>query len=236
MMTDIGAGLSSSTEFRPSNAGKEYSYAAPRVGAVVMDIVHVDAAPDSPLLNHLRAAGVDTAYFEGRLEQVVLPTIFSTVRLCRSLGVPVIFVRPLITREDAGDWPAGYRAEIRALGITPTRPGAASFEFLDGLEIQEDDLIVEKRSVSAFWGANLGATLRSQGVQHVLMMGITTNYGVGVNAVDAANNGFDVTIVEDGCGALTEEHHWTWLGLQDMFFRCDPAEYVHEHLRAGVRR
>ena len=67
------------------------------------------------------------------------------------------------------------------------------------------------------------------------MMGITTNYGVGVNAVDAANNGFEVTIVEDGCGALTEEHHWTWLGLQDMFFRCDSAEYVHGRLRAGAR-
>lgn len=225
---DIGSVLRGELN-EPSNAGKSYTYDPKKVGLVVVDLIQADASPDGIMVKHLADAGSDTSYIVNRLQEQVVPNTVRLMDCLRAHGGVVVFVRPLIG-DEAMDWPRGYRAAIQAMGIAPTRHGLDSFEFLPELGVRESDLVVDKRTVSAFWGGNLAAILRHREVTHVLVTGLLTNYGVGVNAIDAANNGFEVTIVEDASAAISDQVHRDWLSMNDLFYRCDRTDVVIERL------
>jgi nicotinamidase-related amidase len=72
---------------------------------------------------------------------------------------------------------------------------------------QPGDIIVTKKRVSAFTGSDLEVVLRSLGIKHLLLSGISTS-GVVLSTVrEAADRDYAITVLSDCCRDLDEEVH-----------------------------
>ena len=92
--------------------------------------------------------------------------------------------------------------------------GTDGAAFHAGLKTDRADLVIRKGfraaidSYSAFFEndhktvTGLAGYLRERGIERLVMAGLATDFCVRFSAVDAANLGFDVTVVEDACRAI----------------------------------
>lgn len=70
-----------------------------------------------------------------------------------------------------------------------------------------DEIIVTKRRYSAFTGSDLEVILRAQGIQHLVLTGISTS-GVVLSTVrEAADKDYRITVLSDGCADRDPEVH-----------------------------
>ena len=70
-----------------------------------------------------------------------------------------------------------------------------------------DEIIVTKRRYSAFTGSDLEVVLRAQGIQHIVLTGISTS-GVVLSTVrEAADKDYRLTVLSDGCADNDPEVH-----------------------------
>lgn len=67
--------------------------------------------------------------------------------------------------------------------------------------------VVTKQYASAFFGTSLASTLRSQGVDCVLIAGMSTSGCVRASAVDAVQHGFIPVVISDACGDRHPQPH-----------------------------
>ena len=92
--------------------------------------------------------------------------------------------------------------------------GSDGAAFHKALSTQPADLIIRKGfrreidSYSAFFEndhqtpTGLEGNLRNRGVKKIVMVGLATDFCVNFSAVDAANLGFEVTVIESLCRAI----------------------------------
>lgn len=64
----------------------------------------------------------------------------------------------------------------------------------------DDELVLVKQYASAFFGTSLASTLRAQGVDTVVIVGVSTSGCVRATAVDAVQHGFIPLVVRDAVG------------------------------------
>ncbi len=76
-------------------------------------------------------------------------------------------------------------------------------------ELAPSDLPVEKVGYDAFYATRLEWILRKVGIRRLLVSGIVTNGGVSSTVRGAHVREFQVTVLEDGCAAFTQELHDT---------------------------
>jgi nicotinamidase-related amidase len=76
-------------------------------------------------------------------------------------------------------------------------------------ELAPSDLPVEKVGYDAFYSTRLEWILRKVGIRKLLVSGIVTNGGVASTVRGAHVREFQVTVLEDGCAAFTQELHDT---------------------------
>lgn len=72
---------------------------------------------------------------------------------------------------------------------------------------QEQDIVINKRRISAFTGSDLEVVLRSQDIKHLVLAGISTS-GVVLSTVrEAADKDYQITVIEDCCADGDPEVH-----------------------------
>lgn len=72
---------------------------------------------------------------------------------------------------------------------------------------QAGEIIVTKRRISAFTGSDLEVVLRSQGIRHLVLTGISTS-GVVLSTIrEAADKDFQLTVIADCCADTDTEVH-----------------------------
>ena len=91
------------------------------------------------------------------------------------------------------------------LGKDDFAPGSWGHALVD--ELAPSDLAVEKLGYDAFWNSRLEWVLRKAGVRKLLVAGIVTNGGVASTVRGAHVREFEVTLLEDGCAAFSEQVH-----------------------------
>lgn len=91
------------------------------------------------------------------------------------------------------------------LGKGDFAPGSWGHALVD--ELAPSDLAVEKLGYDAFWNSRLEWVLRKAGVRKLLVAGIVTNGGVASTVRGAHVREFEVTLLEDGCAAFSDEVH-----------------------------
>jgi nicotinamidase-related amidase len=60
------------------------------------------------------------------------------------------------------------------------------------------DLVIKKKATNAFFQTNLQESLQEMGVEHLVIIGVKTEYCVDTTSRTATSLGFDVTLVGDG--------------------------------------
>lgn len=84
-------------------------------------------------------------------------------------------------------------------------PGSWGHRQVD--ELGPADVAVEKVAYSAFYMSRLEWVLRRAGITELLVAGIVTNGGVASTVRDAQVRDFHVSVLEDGCAAMTPAIH-----------------------------
>jgi len=170
------------------------------------DFLHPDGAYGGAGLGNERLAGVagKVAPVAARVRDlggVVVATQFTLVP--GRDGAPLISphlarLRPFLKAGDfaPGSWGQGNVAELGAV-----------------------DFCVEKIAYSAFYMSRLEWLARRLGVLRLLVCGIVTNGGVTATVRDALVRDFEVTVLEDGCAAFSDQAHE--VAIEGLRGACD---------------
>lgn len=147
----------------------------------------------------------------------------SAIRLrdeARQLGIPVIYTNVSYHKSmiDAG------RFFEKTKPLRHFYQGSQLGKWPEGLQPNEDELVISKQYPSAFFGTSLAATLTAAGVDTVMLTGLSTSGCVRASCVDACSNGFTTFVVSDACGDRHEAPHEA--NLFDM--QAKYAEVVDE--------
>ena len=106
---------------------------------------------------------------------------------------------------DNDDQASVFRARVPALNVL-TR-GSHWCEIDPRLPLSSSDTIIEKTHASAFHGTNLAGQLRSEGVDSLVVTGLTTSGCVRASAVDGLQHNFKVVMPEEATGDRDPSAH-----------------------------
>ena len=147
-------------------------------------------------------------------------TIEATQRLvagCRSVGVPIFYARA-DHRADGADF-ARTETDVDInfepwgpANPVPDRPphgsGSPQLQILAELAAQESDYDVPKHRWSALHGTHLELSLRSRGIDTLLLVGGSVHVGIASTAFAARDLDLQVTVVEDCCHGFPERREF----------------------------
>ena len=85
--------------------------------------------------------------------------------------------------------------------------GTEDVEIVDEIAPEEGDLIIEKRMLSGFFSSELDFTLRELGVKKLIIGGVAAEACVLKTALDAFELGYDLTLVEDCIGSMSQKRY-----------------------------
>jgi maleamate amidohydrolase len=93
--------------------------------------------------------------------------------------------------------------------------------------------VITKQYASAFFGTSLASLLLAQGVDCVLLAGMSTSGCVRASAVDAMQHGFIPVVVSDACGDRhAQPHDANLFDLQAKYADVMPLARVQAALTA----
>ena len=131
----------------------------------------------------------------------VLGTLREAIGGARAAGIPVIYVT-IGFREGSPDTSPRNKIFRKR---DPQREVAPAVDAR--LAPRPDEIVVVKKRVSAFTGSDLELVLRSLGVDHLVLGGVSTA-GVVLSTVrDASDRDYVLTVLSDCCADSDEEVH-----------------------------
>lgn len=117
------------------------------------------------------------------------------IRAAHAVDAPVVFTTIAYgSLDEGGTW------LVKAPGMAALRAGTELVEVDSRLSRDEADVLIVKKSASAFFGTSLTTTLTSRKVDTVIVCGATTSGCVRATVVDAVSHGW-VTVVPRQCVA-----------------------------------
>ena len=152
-----------------------------RPALLIVDFVVAYLDPASPLY-----AGVEDA----------LASNERLLAAARKAGIPVLFTNVVYT-PGGGDGGIFYR-KVPALKLFDR--GSPLGAFPDSLQPRDGELVISKQYASSFFGTHLAATLTAQGIDTLLITGLSTSGCVRATALDACQHGFLPFVVREACG------------------------------------
>jgi len=85
--------------------------------------------------------------------------------------------------------------------------GEKGCDFYNGFEPVKGEIIIDKPGNSAFYATDLEHILRVKKIRQIVLLGVTTDVCVSSTMRDANDRGFDCLLLQDCCGAATEQLH-----------------------------
>jgi nicotinamidase-related amidase len=135
----------------------------------------------------------------GRFSAAIVPNVKLLLQQARDSGISVIFACDSRYPEDF----------IFTKGKHPvsTIRGTDGVKVIDDLEPGPDEIVVEKRMLSAFFATDLDFTLRQRGIKTLIVTGVATWACVLKTAFDAVELGYQVVVPADCCASPSAEGH-----------------------------
>ena len=187
-----------------------------RSALVIIDMQYATGHPNGVLAQKMKAEGNNvTDWRFKRIETLVIPNNQRLIKVMRAAGGKVIYVTIGAALADCSDAPLHMRAFFQSLG---NYKGQHAHQIIDELAPQPGDAIVRKTSMGAFASTGLDHLLRTLDREHLFMTGVSTNMCVETTAREAADRGYDVTLVEDACATTHKELHESTLHNFGRFF------------------
>ncbi|NKY31874.1 isochorismatase family protein [Nocardia speluncae] len=123
----------------------------------------------------------------------------------RSAGLLIVHTRVEYSTSltDAGL----FVKKVPALGLLTAEHPEGLGRFVADLEPHAGEIEIVKQYASAFHGTSLAATFTANGIDTVVVAGVTTSGCVRASATDALQHGFIPKVVEDACGERNHAVH-----------------------------
>lgn len=136
----------------------------------------------------------------------VIAPIRRLLGAARQAGMPIYFTRYSLN-EDYSD--GGLLMEVfpTIRGTGGLVRGSWDAAIVDELEPAEGEVVLDKTRYSAFYGTDLEDRLRAEGVDSLIVCGVTTNICVESTVRDAFFRDIRTIVPEDGTAAVTPELH-----------------------------
>jgi ureidoacrylate peracid hydrolase len=144
--------------------------------------------------------------------QDIVPNINRLAQAVRDTGGAVVWIKTAYTDDTLENWSTLYDmlgakgTEKRAAALAR---GSKGYELWATLDVQADDLTVEKNRYSAFiqGSSDLADVLHARGLDTLLITGTVTNVCCESTARDAMMLNFKTIMLTDGNAAVTDEDH-----------------------------
>ncbi len=139
----------------------------------------------------------------------IVPNVNKLAKALRRLGGLVVWIRNSVSY----DWTLAFeklshaaQAKKRAEAI---QPGSIGHALWGELDVQPEDVIVEKRRYSAFIqdASDIEKQLQTRQIKTVLVTGTATNVCCDSTARDAVLRDFETVMITDGNAAKTDYEH-----------------------------
>ncbi|QEC48426.1 cysteine hydrolase [Baekduia soli] len=201
---------------------------------VIVDLMYATGHRDHGLGKLLDEQGRldDAAYRFERIDDLVVPNTLRLLAWAREHDMRRIFLTYGSEVEDYSDLSPQMEALCRA---TRNREGCREHQLLDCLEVQPTERVINKITPSAFTSSPIELILHTYGVQDLIFTGVSTNMCVEGTLRDAADKGFGCLLVDDACGADSQEYHDNaLLTLQRLYCSVSSTDDVLGRLDAQV--
>ena len=142
--------------------------------------------------------------------RAILPRVNRLLRVARDLGCKVIHTResyqPDLSNVNAYRQSLGYVGRPGPLGrcCIVGEPGHA---FVDQAQPLPGETVIDKAAFGAFYNTGLGHLLQQQGVDHLILCGVTTQACVHSTLREAVDRGYWCLTLADCCAALDPGMH-----------------------------
>ena len=212
----------------------------PRTTAlVIVDMQEYFLNPASPFSRACEriVPGV-LGHFQERGRGVVEPSLRRLLDFFRAHGLRIVYTTVASELPDGSDLMPIFRqrnaVNRAAVGDVAIPPRADAWaRIVAALEPRPGELVVNKTTCGTFNSTGLDHALRSLGIAS-LVGGVVTNVCVETTARDAADRGYEVVLLDDGCAAFSPEiHEATLLSFQGPFGRVRRTDEVLALLESG---
>ncbi|GAA1001731.1 cysteine hydrolase family protein [Subtercola frigoramans] len=140
---------------------------------------------------------------ENATSQNVIANIGTLLGAARESGVPVFHSRIVVYPLPGV---GGQNAPVfRMLAPDTFKIGTWGAAIVDELQPQGDEILLDRTRMSVFNGTEIDHLLRNLGVSRLIVVGAWTNMAVEHTVRDAADHGYEVTIVSDGTSSLSAD-------------------------------
>lgn len=156
-----------------------------------------------------------------------LPHVGRLLEVCRGQGVPVVYTKGAPRRTDGFD--RGRWADKNSRQTTDT---PATDEFVSAIAPTGQDIVVEKRKPSAFFGTTLASHLVSLQADSLIVCGTTTSGCVRATVTDGFSYDYRVTIAQEATFDRGQASHAMALFDLDMKYAdVTPVADIIRHVR-----
>lgn len=138
--------------------------------------------------------------------RLVIERLNEAIDKFRGHGLPVIFIR-LAFEPTYCDQPKGSPLFGNAHKYGILKDADWSTEIHPSVRRVNDDRVIRKQRVNAFHNTTLDHLLKSEGITQIYLAGVATDLAVEATARDAHDRDYQVFIIEDACGAASDEDH-----------------------------
>jgi isochorismate hydrolase len=153
---------------------------------------------------------IDMQRFFRPILDPIIGNVSAIIAHARSSGIPVVYTRH--GHQDLSK-DGGMLAEWwEELAIR----GSAEWQLLEGLDVGDDDIIVDKNRYDAFHGTELDSILRSWNVHQLIITGVLTNCCCETTARAAFVRDYRVFFLSDATATANEDLHVA--SLKNMAF------------------
>ena len=187
-------------------------YIDPRCAALlVIDMQRGFCDPES----RMEKAGIGTAN-----QRAIIPNVIRLVRFAREVGIPVLWSQQTHFPNDVTRRRRRIPSHIDKQNWAPCLRGTWEVDFMPQLavEIQNEDLIVEKHRDSVFFETTLDTKLRMLGIEQVIISGCNTDFCVETTIRDAYYRDLDVIVVRECVAGPRPRFHEDTLAKVQTYF------------------
>jgi biuret amidohydrolase len=173
---------------------------------VIVDVMYATGHPETGLGRLLASEGRlhEAEYRYRRIAEKVVPNSKRLLDFCRENDVRRVFLTYGSEVSDFSDLtPQMYTLCVS----TNNKAGEREHEIVEELRPLPNERVFNKITPSAFTSTPIDIVLRADGAQTLLFTGVSTNMCVEHTLRDASSYGYACLLVDDACGADSQEMH-----------------------------